>query len=215
MSSSLAHAQHQARAWAGRVSAAVSGKAAEPDDHAPPDARPSESDRSSSRSSASTIESDGFHRLPAVASTSGRYTHIGVPDTRERGRIKQSGAAEPGLVGSASSPGSSAYTGELEPGCRTPGISDRPLVSQPPSELPPSDSPARPAAVDARLAASDARAQADSAPTPPPPPPPPQPQPPSEPRVQPRRSTSELLAELRAAVSQVFDEAQAQAQAQA
>ena len=166
MSSNLAHAQHQARAWAGRVSAAVLAKAAAaPDDRAPPDAPPSasnDSDRASSRSSrssASTVESDGFYRLPAVASTGGRYTHIGVPTTRERSSSKQSGAAQSGAaelgasVGSTSSLGSSslggsslgssAYTGQLEPGCRTPGSSDRQLVSQPPSEeLPPSDSPA-------------------------------------------------------------------------
>jgi hypothetical protein len=187
-------AMYKALAWAGRVSAAVSAKATEPDDRAP--SASSESDRASSRSSAPTIESDGFHRLPNVASTGGlvRYTHIGVPAARERGR---SGAAEPaGSEGSTTE----AYTGQLEPGFRMP---HRQLVSHPPSERPPSDRPAhsmeRPAGADARFAASDE--------SPPPPPPPP-----SEARGRPLRPATALLAELRAAVGQVLDAAQASAE---
>ena len=197
----------KARAWAGRVSAAVSAKATEPDEGAP--SASSESDRASSRSSASTIESDGFHRLPNVASAGGsvRYTHIGsvhadgafwgVPTARERGR---SGAAEP--ADSEGRSATEAYTGQLEPGFRTPDLSGRPLVSHPPSERPRSDRPAHstegPAGVDARFAASDE--------SPPPPPPPP-----SEARGQPLRPATALLAELRAAVGQVLAAAQASA----
>jgi len=168
----------QGRAWAGRLSTAVVSKAAEPDDRAAPLA----------------TSSDWFYRLPAVAST-GRYTHIGVRSKSIQAGVCSKSSTPTGCHSSATSVAGLAVAAESDAF----GAS-----ASPPSELPPrrtsegADSPAhvtellRPAGVDTQLTAGDARSTPTVAP--------------AVLRDQPPRSTTELLAELRAAVNQVFDE---------
>ena len=143
-----------------------------------------------------TPTSNAFCRLPTVARTSGRYTPIGAQPTRELSKSKQSRAAELGAsAASASPPSELPPPDSLTHDVDTPPPPPPPPPSPPPTPTPPPTLPP-PTPGDARsLAGSGAP-------------------PTTTPKMAPaalsdrsRRSTTELLAELRAAVNLVFDEA--------